>query len=116
MKHLIFILTLLFSSTVFSNVVYTNKGVVQKLYAYTHFGSVSGQEGADVLVVFDTGLAECPAGFFLSASAPAKETVTSFLLTAYMKQNETRFRVATNSIWNGSASSKYCELRTVIFE
>lgn len=73
------VLLVFFSFSTEAARVSTGVGQIFKLYAYDDVGAVQERDGADVVAWFDTGLTQCPAGVWLSPSAPGYKTLVSFL-------------------------------------
>ncbi|QDO85867.1 hypothetical protein FM037_24670 [Shewanella psychropiezotolerans] len=115
MSLILLIVLLGFVDSSYGAITTTSFGTLNKLFVYDDFGAVNGVEGADVAVWFDTGLAECSAGVWLSPSQPGYKMLSSSLLAAYMSKSKVRFQVYNDEIWTGSGSN-LCKIDALRFE
>jgi len=94
----------------------TSTAPISRIAAYDDYGQVSGKDGADVIVILDTGFSVCPDGVYISPSAPGYKTMVSFALTAYTSGKNIRVQAYDNRIWAGSSTTKLCEADAIRLE
>ena len=82
-------------------------GKIQSIWAYDDYGQ------GDVIVLFNTGVTQCPNGAWLKADNPGFNQVLSLVLTAYTTNIDVKFQLRENEIWPGSPSTPYCRLRSI---
>lgn len=99
-----------------ADMVSTQTGTIDRIFAYDDYGAIAGRDGADVIAWFQTGVPGCEDGVWLSSAAPGYNTITSFLLTAYTTNQMVRFQIYDDRVWKGSSKSKLCQIDAIRFE
>lgn len=109
-KTIIFLVAIfLFPTITYSaNVNTPNVGKILKLNAFAEYG-----EG-DVILYFDTGVAECPTALWLSPSSHGFNTVLSLAITAYTTQKDVYFGVHNDKIFVGGLDA--CKIDSIRFD
>lgn len=116
MKYLLAATFLLSSFYTTAEIVNTQTGTIDRVFAYDDYGAIAGRDGADVIAWFQTGVTGCKDGVWLSPSAPGYNTITSFLLTAYTTNQTVRFQIYNDQVWAGSDKSQFCKIDAIRFE